>query len=451
MASVTTTTNFALDGSYRRHDSVVIAGSPLRLFRLSPAGRRVVEAIELGQSLPAGHTRLTDRLVESGAIHPIHGESPFTVADVTVVVPAFNAQPNVNHIGGQVIVVDDGSDPPLDPTPGCRTIRLQANRGPAAARNAGLAEVTTPLVAFVDTDVDLEQGWLDALLAHFSDPRVALVAPRVRSTPARGMIAAYESSRSPLDLGPSAGRIAAGSRVGYVPAATVVARTEVLRSLNGFDEAMRTGEDVDLVWRLREAGQRCRYEPASTVGHRPRATFGAWARQRIAYGRSAAALDRKHPGAVAPLRISGWSATVWGLVLARRPIAAVIVAAGTTVALRRKLHDLPASESVRLAGLGHLHAGRQVAGAITRTWWPIALVVALLSRRSRPVLLTVATLPPMLDWLAGRGSGDPIGYVILRLADDVTYGTGVWRGAIEHRRVGALAPDFTNWPGRGGG
>ena len=448
MARVTTT--FALDASYRRHDSVVIAGSPLRLFRLSAAGRRVVESIERQQPLPAGHTRLTERLIDAGAIHPIHTESPFTVADVTVVVPAYNAPPNVNHVGGVVTVVDDGSNPPLAPTPGCRTIRLPANCGPAAARNAGLAEVTTPLVAFLDTDVDVEPGWLDPLLAHFSDPRVALVAPRVRSADAPGIIASYETGRSPLDLGSEAGRIAAGSRVSYVPAAAVVARTDMLRGVNGFDETMRTGEDVDLVWRLLEAGHRCRYEPAAMVRHRPRATFPAWARQRMTYGRSAAALDRKHHGAVAPLRISGWSATVWAMVLARRPLAAVIVAVGTTVALRRKLHDLPTQESVRLAGLGHCYAGRQVAGAITRAWWPIAIAVALLSRRSRPMLLAAATLPPLLDWLAGRGSGDPVSYVALRLADDVAYGTGVWVGAIEDRRIGALAPDFTNWPGRGG-
>ncbi len=449
MASVST--SFALDGSYRRHDLVVIAGSPLRLFRLSTAGRRIVEAIEQGQPLPSGHTRLTDRLVDAGAIHPTHTESPFTVADVTVVVPAFNAQPNVDHAEGEVIVVDDGSYPPLPPTPGCRTIRLPINRGPAAARNAGLAEVTTPLVAFIDTDVDVGEGWLDALLAHFNDPRLALVAPRVRSARGHGMIAAYEANRSPLDLGAGAGRIAIGSRVSYVPAAAVVARTDVLRDVGGFDEAMRTGEDVDLVWRLLEAGHRCRYEVASTVDHCPRTTLAAWARQRMAYGRSAAELDCRHPGAVAPLRISGWSAAVWGMLLARRPIAALIVAAGTTVALRRKLHDLPAKESVRLAGLGHLYAGRQVAVAITRTWWPIALVVALLSPRSRPILLAVATVPPLIDWRAGRGSGNPFSYVTLRLADDVAYGTGVWVGAIEHRRIGALAPNFTNWPGRGGG
>ena len=441
-------TSFLLDGTYRRHNRVVVAGSPLRLFRLSAAGTRVVEAIELQRPLPTGHARLTDRLVDAGAIHPVHTASPFNTADVTIVVPAHNAQPNLAHDFVETIVVDDASDPPLEPMPGRRTIRLTTNRGPGAARNAGLAEVTTPLVAFVDTDVDLPDDWLQPLLVHFGDPGVALVAPRVASTAGATVLAEYEAARSPLDLGSEPGRVAAGTRVSYVPAAALVVRTDALRSIGGFDEAMRSGEDVDMVWRLIDAGHRCRYEPAATVFHRPRTTFSAWIRQRISYGRSAATLDRRHPGTVAPLRISGWSAAVWLLVFARRPVAAAMVAAGTIVALRRKLDDLPPQECIRLAGLGHLYAGRQMASAITRVWWPLALVTAAVVPRARLPLLGAAVVPPLLDWFPQRGPNDPVRYVALRLADDIAFGTGVWIGSIDQHSIGALAPEFTNWPGR---
>jgi mycofactocin system glycosyltransferase len=442
------TASFHLDGSYRRHDRVLIAGSPLRLFRLSPRGQRVVEAIEQNEPLPSGHARLTDRLVEAGAIHPNPPPSTLTPADVTIVVPAFNAQPTVMNVVGEVIVVDDASEPPLTPATGHRVIRLPTNRGPAAARNAGLAEVTTELVAFVDTDVELDDGWLDALLPHFNDPLVALVAPRVASTGGTTTLARYESVRSPLDLGSQQGRVVAGSRISYVPAAALVVRTDALRGIGGFDESLRTGEDVDMVWRLTEAGHRCRYEPASIVHHRPRVTLPSWVRQRLTYGRSAAALDRKHPGAVTPLRMSGWSAAVWALVLARRPLAAIVVAGWTIAALRRKLYDLPPEESIRLAGVGHLYAGRQVASAITRVWWPPALVAAFFFRRSRLPLAAAATVPALLDWRAHHGPLDPALYVALRLADDVAYGTGVWLGSIDEWSVGALTPKFTNWPGR---
>src|SRR4029079_460923 len=122
-------------------------------------------------------------------------------------------------------------------------IRMGTNRGPAAARNAGLAKVDTPLVAFLDTDVEAADGWLEPLLGYFDDPRVALVAPRVRSTPRSGHLAMYESARSPLDLGDEAARVAAGTRVSYVPAAALVVRTEALRAIGGFDETLRVGED----------------------------------------------------------------------------------------------------------------------------------------------------------------------------------------------------------------
>ncbi len=306
-------------------------------------------------------------------------------------------------------------------------------------------------MAFVDTDVELDKDWLQPLLRHFTDPRVALVAPRVVSSESRAALAEYESARSPLDLGDQPGRIAAGTRISYVPAAAILVRTDALRAIGGFDESLRTGEDVDMVWRLVAAGNRCRYEPASTVHHRPRSSVCGWLRQRVAYGRSAPALERKHHGAVAPLRMSGWSAAVWALVFVRRPVAAVAVAGGTIVALRRKIPDLPPAESIRLVGLGHLYAGRQLASAITRVWWPVAALTALVSRRARLPLLGAALVPPLLDWIERRGPLDPARYVALHLADDVAYGTGVWIGAADLGTFGALAPTFTNWPGRTAG
>jgi len=66
-------TRFALDPASRRLDGgrVLLGGSPLVLFRLTPAGRRVVDSIEQGDPPPRGHERLTDRLLDAGAIHPL--------------------------------------------------------------------------------------------------------------------------------------------------------------------------------------------------------------------------------------------------------------------------------------------------------------------------------------------------------------------------------------------
>lgn len=418
---------YRLDGSVQRFARVVVGGSPLRLFRLTEAGARVVDRIAAGE--PVTDSTLVTSLLDAGAIHPQPDAAPYTAADVTVVVPVRRAvgepEPAV-PLGA--LVVDDASPTPVAGA----AVRFEHNRGPAAGRNAGLALVTTPLVAFVDADVDLPDGWLDPLLAHFADDRVALVAPRVRTPSDPGAIARYEREHSPLDLGPEPARIRGGTRVSYVPAAALVCRTEAVREVGAFDEGLRFGEDVDLVWRLDAAGWRCRYEPASEVHHAPRRSWRAWVRQRIGYGSSTAPLATRHPGALAPIRMSGWSIGAWTLTAVGRPVLGTAVGAGSAAALIVKLPDVPARAAFRLAGLGNLHAGDQIANAIRRVWWPILAVAALRSRHARRIL--VAAL---------LGARHPI-----RLADDVAYSIGVWHGMLTERTVAPLIPEITSWPGR---
>lgn len=444
-------TSFRRDPSWRQPGDgrVVLAGSPLRMFRLSAGGAEVIDRAAKGEHPDtAVVARMLDRFVEAGALHPQPSSTPFTADDVTVVMPVLGSMPAL-PAGLRTIVVDDGSSPPLRASSGCTLIRLDHNRGPAAARNAGLSVVDTPLVAFVDADVDLGEGWLDPLLVHFSDPRVALVAPRVAAAAAPGLVGEYEQRHSPLDLGDQPARIAAGTRVSYVPAATLVCRTDVLRAAGGFDEAMRVGEDVDLVWRLVDAGHRARYEPASVVHHRPRRDIAAMLRQRMGYGRSAAPLAARHAGAVAPTRTSGWSAAVWTLAAWRRPWWASAVAVGTAFALVRKLRDVPPAESIRLTMLGHLAAGRQLVKALTRVWWPVAAVLCALPRPLRPDMRVVVA-----GWIASSLTGTGAAGVRdlpLLLADEVAYGAGVWLGVLEQRNPGPLLPAFTTWPRRGDG
>ena len=98
---------------------------------------------------------------------------------------------------------------------------------------------------------------------------------------------------------------------------------------------------VYLVWRLGEAGWRCRYEPAGEVFHEPRPDWSAWVRQRIDYGSSAAPLAHRHPGALAPIRMSGWSVATWVLAAVGRPLMGSVVGAGSAAALIRKLPEVP--------------------------------------------------------------------------------------------------------------
>lgn len=445
-----------LDGSYRRPagGDVVIAGSPLTLFRLSPAGRVVIEALERGHPLPSPSAGLTDRLVATGAIHPVAAQDPVDPRRLTVVVPAFGEQPIYRPTRCRCVAVDDASPVPLVVSDPLVTLhRRDRNGGPAAARNVGLADVTTPYVAFVDSDVTVHDDDLLRLATHLDDPAVALVAPRVTAlassgAPGRGALVRFEQRHSPLDMGSEPARIAPATRVSYVPAAVLVCRTDAIREIGGFDESLRYGEDVDLVWRLVAAGWRCRYEPAVAAGHRTRTTMPAWLAQRYRYGTSAAPLAQRHPGALAPVRMSGWSAAAWAPVVMGLPLVGVTIAAASSAMLVRRLPQVPPRESLRIAGLGNLFAGRQLACSLTRTWWPLAVGGALVSRRMRRVLLAAAFVPAALDWRRDRPPLDLVRSLALRLLDDVAYGAGVWRGAIRHRRVDVLLPAFSPWPPR---
>lgn len=389
----------------------VLAGSPLRLFRLTEAGGRVADRIEQGEDLE--HSTLIQRFVDAGALHPDtrRDSARWTDADVTIVTPQFGGSATED---GRV-TVDDGSTPPITGA----TTRLAANRGPAAARNAGRRLVDTELIAFVDADVHIGgsgngSSWLDALLPHFDDPGVGLVAPRV-----------FGERRTSLDLGDEPARIRAGTRVGHVPAAAIVVRAAAFDDVGGFDEGLRFGEDVDFVWRLDDAGWSCRYEPASAVWHEPRSTWTARFRQQVGYGSSAAPLALRHPRALAPFRSNAWNASSWVLgALVHPVVGAGLAVSGAGIAVR-KLPGVPPTLALRVVARGQLASGRQLATALRRVWWPVIGVLAVVSRRARRVALAAALADPAA------------------IPTDLAYGWGVWQGMLERRTWRPIVPSLS--------
>jgi mycofactocin system glycosyltransferase len=431
-----------IDPGTRVLGQVLIGGAPLRVLRLSKAGARLVQEWRDGGEVadtPQQRT-LADKLIDAGIAHPDYGEAHLGPADVTVVVPARDPE---TLPPAKAVVIDDGSRKPISGA----AERHPVARGPAAARNTGLRHVTTELTAFLDADTQPQPGWLDALLPHFEDPAVVAVAPRIRSTPGTSALARYERARSALDLGDAPAQVRRGGRVTYLPTAALVVRTSAARAVGGFDETLRFGEDVDFVWRL---GGRIRYEPKSEVLHAPRKTWRAWAKQRFDYGTSAAPLARRHGHqAMAPLRVSGWTALAWGLAAARRPGLGVAVALGTATLLPRKLRPLgvPARESLTIALRGHVGAGRYLADALTRTWGPVALPLLATTRRGR-VILALALSRHLREWASTKPDLDPVRWLLTRTADDLSYGAGVWRGCLKERTATPLIPDLSNWPGK---
>lgn len=453
--------------------SVVLGGAPWSVLRIAPAGRPFLRRLRDSGTpgvLPSSAVErsLAESLIARGVVHPVIATPPATADPpdtVDVVVPAYNDAESLEACltalraaspAVRVIVVDDGSTTgsvaAVATRHGAILLRHNLNRGPAAARNTGLREARAALVAFVDADCAVTPGWLQILAAHFADHRVAAVGPRIVPipTPRPGSpLSRFEAAHSELDMGPHPQLVTPGGRLGYLPSAALLVRREALPA-DPFDERLRLGEDVDLVWRLIEAGHLVRYEPTALIGHRSRARLPQWAGRIVDYGTSAADLDRRHPGRLAPAQLSPWTIAVGALLLARLPSprlapAAAAATAGLAVLVRARglrraavpRRVAPVVVARRLASdvdaAGHL---------LRREWWPIGWLALLAAPRSAVARAAAAAMlaAPARQWRTRRPHLDLLRYLALHLLADAAYGSGVILSAVRSRHPGVLLP-----------
>ncbi len=447
-------TRFALDSLWQRSRDGrgLLAGSPPTWWSVTGTAATVLDALEADTLLPPNHAALTDRLLAGGAIHPVD-PAPCRATDITVVIPVLARDDVARRSLAvlveslptlRVVIVDDGSPQPVD-VDNVTVVRHRTPRGPGAARNAGLARVDTRYVAFVDADTHVTADDLLRLAGHLADDRVALVAPRVRAA-GGARLSRYELDRSPLDMGDSPALVRPFSRVSYVPSAVIACRVSDLRDAHGFDETMRWGEDVDLVWRFVASGRWCRYDPSVTALHDVRPTAVSAFVQRFRYGSSAGPLARRHGGIVAPFR-AGVPLTVAALALLTGwwiVAATAGLAAATWYATALSRRGLSLGRAIATATTAVARSVHQASVAVVRAWWPIAAVASVFSWRGIVALVVGAVLPIAVD--AVRLRVRPVrlpAWGFLHLADDVAYSLGVWRGAWAARSPRCLLPSVS--------
>ncbi len=244
-----------------------------------------------------------------------------------------------------------------------RILHMDANAGPAPARNVGIAAATAPIIAFTDDDCIPEPDWLEAGLRTMVD-RVGVA--QGRTLPA-GPTSAFSVTQDIDRL------------TGLYETCNLFARTDVLRSFGGFDESFGFfGEDTALGWGVRGAGWDAVFVADAVVRHEVTEPPFSWHLRRARMYAAFPKLARTVPGFRREM--------FWHRLFLRRRTASVLLAvAGVAAAVPVHWLTLLAvvpwfwhhRRSVR-AGAWRLFA-RQLAFDLAVEW---ALVVGSIRHRS---------------------------------------------------------------------
>ena len=221
-----------------------------------------------------------------------------------------------------VIVVDSGSPEPARAEiavlaaahPGARLIRVD-QPGVSAARNAGAAAAARGYIAYIDDDAIPADDWIETILAALAD-QPALIGGRILPKweaplppwwppSLRGVLSIiehegqgeYRSPALPANLEPYAANM-----IVHVP--SLLDGGGFGRGIGRIGTALLSDEEVQLAWRLQDAGKSVRYDSRIVVFHQiqARRLNPAWLLSRLYWQGASTVLTR---------RLLAYDAAVW--------------------------------------------------------------------------------------------------------------------------------------------
>ena len=190
----------------------------------------------------------------------------------------------------EVIVVDDGSDQPLDSVVAGFTNQLtlnlirQTNAGPAAARNHAAQQAQGQYLAFTDDDCQPATDWLQALAACFRTAPDRIVGGRTVNALSENPYST--TSQNIISMG-YAHYNAVPEQARFFASNNMVVPADRFRELGGFDESFTTSEDRELCDRWLHQGYHMTYAPDVIIYHAHPMTLRSFWKQHFSYGRGA--------------------------------------------------------------------------------------------------------------------------------------------------------------------
>jgi len=225
---------------------------------------------------------------------------------VSVIIPAYDAAATIatcmEALNNQslprswyeVIVVDDGS---MDETAdiaarfGARVLQ-QANRGPAVARNRGIAEARGAMILFTDADCAPAPDWIEEMIAPLADLQIAgskgVYRTRQENLTARFIQIEYEDRYD---------HTARYKYVDFIDTYAAGYRRDILAASGGFNTSFpfASVEDQELSFRLASAGHKMVFSPRAIVYHRHPESWLKYAQRKYKIGYWKTLVLRLHP------------------------------------------------------------------------------------------------------------------------------------------------------------
>lgn len=167
--------------------------------------------------------------------------------------------------------------------PEVKIVSNPQNSGFAGGYNEGLKQIKAELYCLLNSDVEVNKGWIEPVLGLFdSNPEIAAIQPKVLDYNNRnyfefagaggGMIdnLGYPYCRGRIfdSLEEDKGQYDDETEIFWASGCALFIRSEDFWKQNGFDARFFAHqEEIDLCWRLKNAGRKIWYTGKSTVYH----------------------------------------------------------------------------------------------------------------------------------------------------------------------------------------
>jgi mycofactocin glycosyltransferase len=441
----------------------LVSRTPLCVLKLNSSLAGLVRRVQDGplSAATAVETAVLEQLVAKGFMERLHDKEAEAaeLPTISVVIPVKDRAVELSRCLAsiaridypremlQVIVVDDGSSddsPHVARQAGALVVPSGGTgRGPAAARNAGARAATGDLLAFIDSDCTASTGWLVELVPSFVDPKTAAVGGQVDGMCTDGAVDRYEAVMSSLSLGGRERSGGTGDDTFYLPSCNLLVRRTLFLGVGGFEDSMHVGEDVDLTWRLRDAGWTITYLPAGRVLHEHRSTIRSFMSRRFDYGTSEGTLQLLHPQRhkrmVIPTLLAiilalctaapftGW----WPLVAAAALLGADVVAVRVRLRRRGLPIGMPALAAGRLRALGSLVY--YLSYHLVRYYASLLILLALIMPQFWVLFVGVLGCAAGVDHAVRKPQLSFVRFAGIYLLEQVAYGAGVFLGCLRGR------------------